>query len=220
MSSTRGAIQAWDVGGTAPTSLVNVTCISRKCLELGWLDGGLLARDQDGEWERELPNAPDSPGFFALWDGTSAWPSIWRFAPDILSARSLDLAAIDMKLLFIIFNEISGCELKLQIESFKLGARALARNKTNHLVCMNCILFTLIWSPFICHQWGILHRHGDTSNLGKGSHLPLWTTRFWQFKGWSWSVTAPATKPDPQNSSTLYQAHPGMPEMWQGAQGC
>ena len=57
-------------------------------------------------------------------------------------------------------HKISGCELKLQIESFKFGTRALARNKTNHLVCINCILFMLIGSPFICHQWGILHRHG------------------------------------------------------------
>ena len=50
----------------------------------------------------------------------------------------------------------------------------------------------------------------------KGSHLPSWTTRFWQFKGQSWTVTAPTAKPGLQNSSTLYhQAHPGMPEIWQ-----
>ena len=33
-----------------------------------------------------------------------------------------------------------------------MGSRALARNKTNHLVCVNCILFALIGSLFICHQ--------------------------------------------------------------------
>ena len=56
------------------------------------------------QWEGELPNAPNSPGSFALWDGTSAWPSIWRLATDVLSSRSLDLAAIDMKLVAVNWN--------------------------------------------------------------------------------------------------------------------
>ena len=68
---------------------------------LGQLDGSLLARDQDGEWEGELPNASNSCRSFALWDGASMWPSIWRLAPDVLSPRSLDLAAIDMKLVAV-----------------------------------------------------------------------------------------------------------------------
>ena len=67
---------------------------------------------------------------------------------------------------------------------------------------------------------GIPHRCGDTSYLGKGSHLPPQTTGFWQFKGWLQSITAPAAKPDLQDFSTLYQAHPGIPEMWQVTQGC
>ena len=71
------------------------------CLVIEWLDGSLPARDQDGEREGELPNAPDSPRSFALWDGMSTWPSIWRLAPDVLSPRSLDLAAIDMKLVAV-----------------------------------------------------------------------------------------------------------------------
>ena len=62
---------------------------------------GLLVRDQDGEQEGELPNAPNSIRSFALWDGTSTWPSIWRLVPDVLSSRSLDLAAIDMKLVAV-----------------------------------------------------------------------------------------------------------------------
>ena len=89
------------MGGTASNSLVNVTCISRQCLVLEWLDGGLLARDQDGKWEGELPDAPNSPRSFALWDGMSTWPSIWRLAPDVLPPRSLSLAAIDMKLVAV-----------------------------------------------------------------------------------------------------------------------
>ena len=85
------------MGAELLTLPVNVICISRQCLILGWLDGGLLAGDQDGKWEGELPNSPNSCRCFALWDGTSMWPSIWRLAPDILSPSSLYLAAIDMK---------------------------------------------------------------------------------------------------------------------------
>ena len=33
-------------------------------------------------------------------------------------------------------------------------------------------------------------------------------------------VTAPTAYPDLQDSSTLFWAHPGMPEMWQVTQGC
>ena len=63
--------------------------------------------DQDSEWEGKLPNAPDSPRSFVLWDGMSTWPSIWRLAPDVLSPRSLILVANDIKLVAV--------ELKLQI---------------------------------------------------------------------------------------------------------
>ena len=58
-------------------------------------------QDQDGKWEGELPNASNSHRSFALWNGMSPWPSMWRLAPDILSPRSLDLAGIDMKLVAV-----------------------------------------------------------------------------------------------------------------------
>ena len=57
-----------------------------------------MAGDQDDGWEGELSDASECHSSFALWDGMSALPSIWRLAPDILFPRSLDLAAIDMKL--------------------------------------------------------------------------------------------------------------------------
>ena len=88
-------------GDTAPNSFVNVTCISRQYLVLWQPEGGLLAREQDGKWEGELPKASDSHWASALWDGTSAWPSIWMLAPNILFPRSLDLAATDMKLVAV-----------------------------------------------------------------------------------------------------------------------
>ena len=50
ISSTKGADQALDGGGTAPVSSVNVTFIPKQYLVLGWLGGSLLAGDQDSEW--------------------------------------------------------------------------------------------------------------------------------------------------------------------------
>ena len=100
----RGAIQEWEGGGTAPNSSVKVTYISKQCFILGKLDGSLLARDQDGEWEGELSNASGSHRSFAFWGGMSTWPSIWRLAPDILSTRSLNLATMDMKLVAVNLN--------------------------------------------------------------------------------------------------------------------
>ena len=56
----------------------------------------------------------------------------------------------------------------------------------------------------------LLYRCGDTSDLGKGSHLPSQTTC--QFKGQLQTTTAPTAKPDLRDSSTLFCAHPVMPE--------
>ena len=49
----------------------------------------------------KLSNASGSHRSFALWSGMSVWPSIQRLAPEISSARSLDLAAMDMKLVAV-----------------------------------------------------------------------------------------------------------------------
>ena len=59
------------------------------------LDNGFLARDQDGEWEGALPNAPISLGSFPPLDGMGVWPSVWRLAPDVWFSKLLDLATID-----------------------------------------------------------------------------------------------------------------------------
>ena len=48
----------------APVTLVNVTCIPKQYLVLGWLGGSPLAGDQDGKWEGELSNASISSGPF------------------------------------------------------------------------------------------------------------------------------------------------------------
>ena len=97
----------WNGGGTTPVSLVNVKCIPRQYLVLGQLGSSLLAGDQDGKWEGELPNTPVSSGSFQLWDGMSTWPSIWRLAPDVQSSKSLDLVAIDMTVVTVNWNSRS-----------------------------------------------------------------------------------------------------------------
>ena len=105
---------------------------------------------------------------FTLWGGTSAWPSVRRSTPDVSSARSLNLGSHG--------HEISGCELKLWIQSFVVGAKALARNETNYLILVNHILITLVGTPFISHQWGSLSGMGMPPTWEKGSHLPPGTT--------------------------------------------
>ena len=87
--------------GYCPQFFCPVTHISKQCFILGWLDGSLWAGDQDGEWEGELSNASGSHRSFALWGGMSMWPSAWRLTPDVSSTRSLNLAAMDMKLVAV-----------------------------------------------------------------------------------------------------------------------
>ena len=85
----------------ASNSSVNVTHISKQHFILGQLDGSLQAGDQDGKWEGELSSSTGSQGSFTIWVGASSWPYIWRLAPDVLLARSLDLAPIDMELVAV-----------------------------------------------------------------------------------------------------------------------
>ena len=58
-----------------------------------------------------------------------------------------------------------------------MGTKALARNKTNYLVWVSHILFTLFGTPFICLQWGSISDVEMPSTQEKGSHLPPGTTK-------------------------------------------
>ena len=174
----------------------------------GWWPPG---QDQDDKLEGELPHASDSCRPFALWGGTSVWPSIWRSAPDDPFTRSLYLGAIDMN--------ISGCELKLQIQSFNLGTKALARNKTTTWFELATSLSHCLGLLFICHQWGSSQMVGMPPTREKGSHLPPWTTKLLQFKGWLWLCHSSPLPNQIWDSSPLCWAHPGMPEMWPGCTG-
>ena len=143
MSSTRGTVEAWGGGGAAPVSLVNVTCIPRQCLVLGWLGNGFLARDQDGEWEWALPDTPISSGSFRPFDGMGVWPLVWRLTPDVWSSKPLDLAVIDVTVVAVNWNS------RL---SHTIWAQRLLQEIKNHWVCTNCIFSTVNGIPFIHHQ--------------------------------------------------------------------
>ena len=99
--------------------------------------------------------------------------------------------------------------MKLQIWSFGVGAKALARNKTNHLIQGNHVLVTLFGTLFICHQWGSLSDVGRPPTREKGSHLPPGTTKLGKLRDGRNSTAVPTAKPDLGSSSLLQGA-----EVW------
>ena len=77
-----------------------------------------------------------------------------------------------------------------------MGAKALARNKTNHLIWVNHILVTLFGTSFICHQQDSLSDVGMPPTCEKGGHLPPRTTKLGKLRDGHNSATAPTVKPD------------------------
>ena len=92
-------------------------------------------------------------------------------------------------------HEISGCELKLRIWSFFMGAKALARNNINYLVWGNCFLVMLCGNLFICHHQGLFTNMGMPPTWEKGN-LPPRTTKLYNIGNGCDSVTAPTVEPD------------------------
>ena len=84
-----------------------------------------------------------------------------------------------------------------------MGTKALARNKTNHLIWGNHVLVTLFGTPFICHQWGSLSDVGMPPTWEKGSHLPPGTTKLGKLRDGCDSAAAATAKLDPGSSSLL-----------------
>ena len=153
------------------------------------------------------PIGPLHSGMACLWG-----PPSGSLAPDILFPRSLDLAAIDMKLVAVNLNSGFGHLMWVQ--------RALARNKPNHLVWVSHVLFTLFGTPFICHQWGSLSDVEMPPTWEKGSNLPPGTTKLGNLRDGCDPSQLPLPNLIFRILPPLCWAHPGMPEMWQGAQGC
>ena len=171
-----GAIQEWESGGMAPNSSVNVTCISRQCFVLQQLDGSLLAGDEDGEQEGELPKASDYHRSFALWDGMSAGPSIWRLAPDILSTRSLNLAAMDTKLVDVNWNFGFSHSIWAQRPWQEIKQTTWSELATSLSCCLGLHSHATNGAPFM--MWGCLQPQRKVVTY-------LQEHQAWQFKGQS-----------------------------------
>ena len=115
-------------------------------------------------------------------------------------------------------NEISGCELKIRIQSFFMGAKALARNNINYLIWCGCLLIMLCRNPFICCQWGSFTNVGMPPTREKGNHFPLRTTKLCNLRNGLNSITAPTVKPD-LGCSSWYKGCCSV-EPTQGCQKC
>ena len=188
ISSTTGAIQACGDGSASPNSSVKVTHISRQCFILRWPNDSLWTGDYVSESWGEL--------------------SLFLCLPPVCCSMGwLFCLAFCLKVSFRCFvtwvtwfgshwHEFSGCELKLQIQSFFVGAKALARNNINYLVCGNCFLVTLCGNLFICHQRGSCTNVRMPPAREKGSHLPPRTTKLCNLRNRHNSITAPTVEPD------------------------
>ena len=154
ISSTRGAIQEWNGGGITPNSFVKVTHMSKQYFILGWLDGSLRAGDLDGKWEGGLSDTSSSHRSFTLWAGTSSWPSIWRLAPDISSARLLDLAAMDMKLVAVSWNSGNTHLLWVQRPWQEIKLTIWSEATTSLSCCLGLHLYATNGAP--SQMWGCL----------------------------------------------------------------
>ena len=143
-------------------SLASITCIPRQCQVSGWQGDSFLTGDQDGEWEGSLPNAPISSGSSWPLDGMGEWPSVWRLAPGVQLSKLLDLVAIDVTVVAVNWNPSSICTIQAQrpLQEIKNPGFALTAS------------FTWWLGFWLLATNGLPHRHGDTSNLGKGSYLP------------------------------------------------
>ena len=154
MSSAMGGhprMRGWEY---SPNSSVNVTHISGQYFVLGQPDGSLWAGDQDGNWEGELSSSSGYYRSFALWVGTSTWPSAWRLAPDVLSTRSLDLAAMDTKLVAVNWNFRYSHSMWVQRPWQEIIQTTLFEVTASLSHCFGLCLYATNGAP--CQMWGCL----------------------------------------------------------------
>ena len=168
----------------APNSSVKVTCISKQYFVLGQLDGSLQST-ASGKGNYHLPLTPIGSLHLGLALPFGHSPEGW-----------LQIFLSKVTWFGSHWHKISGYELKLQIQSFIVGAKALARNNIKHLIWDNCFLFTLFGTQFVHHQWGSLSDVGMPPTWEKGSHLPPRTTKLGKLRDSHDSATAPTVRPD------------------------
>ena len=156
-----------------------------------------------GECDGALPNASGSSGQFQQLVGVRVWPSVWVFISGFESCRSLNLVAIDMKLVVVNWN--SGYIHTVQVQ------RPMQENRDTNELAVATSYPWWVRDLFICHQqiplqtWGhFLPRkryspaflNHQIGNLRDGCELPQLHT----------------AKSDLWDSATSFWAHPGMPE--------
>ena len=203
MSSTISTCHTWSGGGTALSSSVDITCISKQYWVSGQLGFGLLARDQDGEHDGALPNASGFSWPFWPFVAVRVWPSVWILISGSKSSRSLDLVAIDIKTVAVNWNS--------RYFSTNWVQKPLQENKDTYGLSVTASYPWWVRDPFICHQWFPLQAWGhflpgkrcspallnhQSGNLRDGQELPQLHT----------------VKPDLWDPATSFSAHPGTPE--------
>ena len=157
-----------------------------------------------------LPTLQDP---FRPLDGMGVGPLVWRLAPRCLDFQVAGFGGH--------WHDSSGCKLKLQIKSHKLGTKALPRNEeTTGFV---------LTASFPHGDWDSIYMPpmGSLVNMGM---LPTWEKVVtYLLKPPDFGNLRDSHKPSQLLllnktfgilSSTLFQAHQGIPEMWQVAQGC
>ena len=182
MSSITGTCQACGGGGVALPSLVEVTCIFKQYWVSGQSVVSFLAREL-GWW---------------MWWGATKCLLIFRASLATWWCEGVALHLdINSRLLIIQvtwsgghWHENSSCELKLQISSFSLGAKAHAiKLKNIWVLALATSVPQWVGDGFICHQWIPSQMWGHFLS-GKRYSPALSEPPDWQFKGWSQTATA------------------------------
>ena len=199
MSSTINACHVWDGGGITLSSSVDFTCISKQYWVSGWLGVGFLAREWDGKRDGALPN---SSGFsWPFWPFVSVrvWPLVWILISGSKSCRLLHLAAIDMKTVVVNWN--SGYVHTDWVQ------KPLQEIKVTNGLAVTASYPWWVGDPLIHHQQIPSQMRGTLPTREKvlTSHLE---PPEWQFKGWSWTTTAPHHQTRPLGSCHFFLSPP------------
>ena len=137
-------------------------------------------------------------------------PPVWRLTPDISSPRSLDLAAMDTKLVVVNWNSRYSHLMWVQRPWQEIKQTPWFELTASLSCCLGHHLYATNGAP--SQMWGCL------PTWKKGSHLPPGTTKLGKIRDSHNSTTAPTAKPDPGFSRLLGECWSVDPT--QGCQKC
>ena len=146
-----------------------------------------------------LPNASGSSWPPQPFVGVMVWPSVWILTSGSKSSRLLDLVAIDMKTVVVNWNSRCVCTDWVQ--------KPLQENKDTNWLVITVSYPWWVRDLFICHQQIPFTNMGMFPTREKvltSLHKPP----EWQFKGWSWTVTAPHCWTRPLGSCHFFSSPP------------